>query len=89
MPGVSGSPFSSASRTASIGPSEAVTPTISSGNTSRMPKTATATPTVRKIRCQNLLIRTRIVAFTTALSNEIDTSSTMSTAVSSNAVGPP
>src|SRR6478672_1179941 len=62
---------------------------MASGNTRRMPKTATATPTVRKICCQNRLMRCRIVAFTTALSNEIDTSSTISTAVSSSAVVPP
>ena len=41
-----------------------------------MPNTAMSTPTVRNIFCQNALIRSRIVALMTALSNDRDTSST-------------
>ena len=54
-----------------------------------MPNTAIATPTVRNSFCQNALIRTSTVAFTTALSNESDTSSTARMAVSANPVPPP
>ena len=89
MPGSSGSPFSNASRTASTGPSLAVIPTMSSGKISRIPNTAIATPTVRKIRCQNGLIRTSTVALTTALSNDSDTSRTARIAVRVSPVPPP
>ena len=74
MPFLSGSPFSSASRTASTGLSFAVMPTMSSGKISRIPNTAIATPTVRKIFCQNGDIRTSTVALTTALSKDSETS---------------
>src|SRR5680860_1757505 len=58
----------------SIGPSDAVTPTRTSGKTRRIPNTAIAMPMVRKIVCQKWLIRTRILALTTALSNDSETS---------------
>src|SRR4051812_6455614 len=64
-------------------------PTINSGNSSRIPNTAIATPTVRKIFCQNGLIRTRTVALTTALSKLSDTSSTARIAASARPVPPP
>ena len=89
MPCLSGSPFSSASRTASTGFSLAVMPTISSGNSNRMPNTAIATPTVRKIFCQNGFSFTSTVAFTTALSKDSDTSSTARIAVKASPVVPP
>ena len=59
---------------ASTGFSPAVTATMTSGNTSRMPNTAIRMPTVRKIRCQNAFIRSSTVALTTALSNESEIS---------------
>ena len=67
---------SSASRTASTGLRLAVMPTMSSGKTSRMPKTAMRMPTVRNIFCQKAFIRSRIVALTTALSKESEISRT-------------
>ena len=67
----------------------AVMPTISSGKTSRMPNTAMATPTVRKIFCQNGLIRTSTVALTTALSKDSETSRTARIAASASPVPPP
>ena len=89
MPFVSGLPLSSASRIASTGFSLAVIPTMSSGKTSRMPNTAMATPTVRKIFCQNGLIRTRTVALTTALSKDSEISRMARIAVRARPVPPP
>ncbi len=54
-----------------------------------MPNTAIATPTVRKIFCQNGLIRTRTVALTTALSKDSETSRTARIAASASPVAPP
>ncbi len=65
-----------ATLTASIGPSLAVIATITTGKTSRMPKTAMRMPTVRKIFCQNAFIFRRIPALMTALSNESEISRT-------------
>ncbi len=67
----------------------AVAPTMSSGNSSRMPKTATTMPTVRNSLCQKGDIRSRTRALTTALSKESDTSRTTRIAVKSSALGPP
>ncbi len=88
MPGSSGSPFSSASCQASTGERSAVTKTMTSGNSSRMPKTAMRMPTVRKILTQNSDIRFRTLALTTALSKESDTSSTIRIAVTATPVAP-
>ena len=55
---------------ASAGESLAVMPTISNGKTSRIPKTATTMPIVRKICCHFSLIRSSTLAFTTALSKD-------------------
>ena len=54
----------------------AVTATMTIGNRNRIPKTAMTMPTVRNIFCQNGFIRRRIVALTTALSNDSEISST-------------
>ena len=89
VPLVSGSPLSRASRTASTGFSLAVIPTMSSGNSRRMPNTAMATPTVRKIFCQNVLIRTSTVALTTALSNDSEISRMPRIATRARPVPPP
>ena len=64
-------------------------PTISNGNSSRMPNTAMATPTVRKIFCQNAFIRTSTVALTTALSKDNETSRTARIATTARPVPPP
>ena len=54
----------------------AVTATMMIGKRKRIPKTAMMMPIVRNIFCQNRLIRRRIVALTTALSNDSEISST-------------
>ena len=59
---------------ASIGFSPAVTATMTSGKTSRMPNTAIRMPMVRKILCQNASIRSSTVALTTALSKDSEIS---------------
>ncbi len=59
---------------ASIGPSWALTATITTGNTSRIPKTAMRMPMVRKIFCQKAFIFFRIPALITALSKESEIS---------------
>ena len=48
--------------------------TMTTGKTSRMPKTAMRTPTVRKIFCQKAFIFFRIPALTTALSKDSEIS---------------
>ena len=58
------------------GLSFAVMATMTSGKTSRMPKTAISTPTVRKIFCQKAFILLRMPALTTALSNDSEISRT-------------
>ena len=60
--------------TASIGPSFAVIATMTTGKTSRMPKTAMRMPMVRKIFCQKAFILRRMPALMTALSNESEIS---------------
>jgi len=65
-----------------------VTKTITSGNSSRMPKTAMTMPTVRKILIQNSDIRFRTLALTTALSKDNETSSTIRIAVTASPVVP-
>ena len=69
-------------------PMPVATATIRIGKTSRMPNTAITTPTVRNIRCQKRFIRCSTVALTTALSNEIDASSAISTATIATAPSP-
>lgn len=54
-----------------------------------MPKTAISTPMVKKIFCQNALIRRSTVALMTALSKESDTSRMPRMSVRNRAVGPP
>ena len=48
--------------------------TMTTGKTSRMPKTAISTPTVRKIFCQKAFIFFRMPALTTALSKDSEIS---------------
>ncbi|SKY01413.1 Uncharacterised protein [Mycobacteroides abscessus subsp. abscessus] len=67
----------------------ALNQTITSGKTSRMPKTAISTPMVKKIFCQNALMRRSTVALMTALSKESDTSRMPRMSVRNRAVGPP
>lgn len=55
------------------------TDTITIGNTRRMPNTAIRMPTVRNSFCQNAFMCLSTPALTTALSNDNDTSSTLST----------
>ncbi|CAL9289336.1 hypothetical protein SUDANB25_01595 [Streptomyces sp. SudanB25_2051] len=62
--------WSSASCTASIGPTLALIATMTTGKTSRIPNTAIRMPIVRKIFCQKAFIFLRIPALTTALSKE-------------------
>ena len=62
---------------------------MSRGKTSRMPKTAISTPTVRKIFCQKAFIFSRILALTTALSKDSETSRTARIATRPKAVHPP
>ncbi|SLH92978.1 Uncharacterised protein [Mycobacteroides abscessus subsp. abscessus] len=62
---------------------------MASGNTRRMPNTAMRMPMVRKIFCQNSLIRRRTVALMTALSNDNETSRMPRIAQRNSAVGPP
>src|SRR5689334_21823092 len=64
-------------------------PTMSSGKTSRMPNTAMSTPMVRKMRCQNGLIRSSTVALTTALSNDSEISRMPRMAQRTSPVTPP
>ncbi len=87
MPSSSIGPPSIARLTASAGDSPAVALTSSTGKTSRMPKTAMRMPMVRKIFFQNSLIRFSTLAFTTALSKESETSSTISTATMTKPAG--
>lgn len=54
---------------------------MTNGKTSRMPNTATSTPTVRKMFCQKWLSRSRYLALTAALSNEKTISTTIRIAV--------
>ena len=75
--------------TAAIGPILAMTATITSGKTIRMPKTAIAMPQVMKRRRQTGSICASTVALTTALSNDSDTSSTPSTATMKTVVSVP
>ena len=57
-----------------MGPILALIATITTGKTSRMPKTAIRTPMVRKIFCQKALIFFRTPALTTALSKDSEIS---------------
>ena len=75
--------------TASNGLSFAVIATMTTGKTSRMPKTAMSTPTVRKIFCQKAFIFCRIPALTTALSKESEISRTDRIATMASPVPPP
>ena len=61
-------------------PRPVATDTISSGNSRRMPNTATRMPTVRNSLRQNAFQLRSTEALTTALSKDSDTSSTPSTA---------
>lgn len=63
--------------------------TITTGKTSRMPKTAMSTPTVRKIFCQKAFIFFRIPALTTALSKDSEISRTARIATTPKASQPP
>ena len=54
-----------------------------------MPKTAIRMPTVRNIFCQKSFIRSRIVALTTALSNDSETSRMPRIRHRKNAAQPP
>jgi len=65
----------------STSPRPVATETITSGNSRRMPNTATRMPTVRNSLRQNSFQCRSTEAFTTALSKDSDTSSTPSTAV--------
>ncbi len=69
-----------ARRTACHGPICATTLTTTSGKTNRIPKTAIAMPQVRKRLRHSGVVCLRTVALTTALSNDSDISSTLSTA---------
>lgn len=75
--------------TASIGPILALIATITTGKTSRMPKTAIRMPMVRKIFCQKAFIFFRIPALTTALSKDSEISRMARIATTPNAVHPP
>ncbi len=78
-----------ARRSASIGPMPATTVTTTSGNTNRIPNTATAMPQVRKRWRQIAVMGSMTEAFTTALSNESETSSTASIAAMNTVVAIP
>ncbi len=78
----------SARWTADHGLSRALTATITTGKTRRMPKTAITMPTVRKIFCQKALIFFRIPALITALSKDSEISSTARMATRPKAVHP-
>ena len=71
---------SAASRRASQGFTQATTLTTTSGNTSRIPKTAMAMPQVRKRWRQSGVMSRSTEALTTALSKESETSRTDRTA---------
>ena len=63
--------------------------TMTTGKTSRMPKTAISMPTVRKIFCQKAFIFFRMPALTTALSKDSEISRTARIATMPSAVHPP
>ena len=71
-----GFPFSKANFKALIGSIWADTPTIKSGKIKRIPRTAIKTPKVKKAFCHAELIRSRIRAFTIALSIDKEISRT-------------
>ena len=73
----------------SIRPRPVATETITSGNSRRMPNTATRMPTVRNSFCQNSFQWRSTEALTTALSNDSDTSITPSTPVIHSACSMP
>ncbi|KPC76262.1 hypothetical protein ADL35_22160 [Streptomyces sp. NRRL WC-3753] len=78
----------SARCTALQGLSRALTATITTGKTSRIPNTAITIPMVRKIFCQKAFIFFRIPALITALSNDSEISRTERIATMPSAVQP-